>query len=52
MILRDAQCVRSALQFATSIHTLANAFTDLEANLLGLTLKVIRAVTVQVTAFM
>lgn len=51
VILRDAQCVRSALQLAACIHALANAFTDLEANLLGLTLKVIRAVTMQVTAF-
>lgn len=52
MILRDAQCVRSALQLAAGIHALANAFTDLEAYLLRLAFKVVRAMTMQVTAFM
>lgn len=50
VILRDAQCIGSALQFAAGVHALANTFADLEADLLGLALEVVRAVTVQVTA--
>lgn len=51
VVLRDAQCVRSALQFAARVYAFADAFADLEANLLRLTLKVVRAVTVQMATF-
>lgn len=51
MILRDAQRVRSALQLAARIYALADAFADLEADLLRLALKIVRAVTVQVATF-
>lgn len=48
VILRDAERVRPALQFAAGVHALAHSLADLEADLLRLALEVVRAVAVQV----
>lgn len=50
-MLRDAQRVRAALQFAAGVHALANAFADLEADLLRLALEIVGATAMQVAAF-
>lgn len=51
VVLSDAQRVGPALQFAARVNALANTLADLEANLLGRALEIVRAVTVQVAAF-
>lgn len=49
-MLRDAQRVGSALQFAAGVHALAHAFADLEADLLRPALEIVRAAAIQVAA--
>lgn len=51
VILRDAQCVGSALQFAARVYALADALADLETNLLRLAFEIVRAMAVQVATF-
>lgn len=45
VVLSDAQCVRSALQFTARVNAFSNAFANLETNLLECALKIVQAVT-------
>lgn len=51
MILSDAQCVRTALQFAARVDALSNTFANLETDLLRFAVQVVGAVAVKMTAF-
>lgn len=51
MILCNTECVRTALKLTASVYALPHAFADLETNLLRLAIKIIGAVSFEVTSF-